>query len=713
MLTRRALAITPDKDFARTLKLALMAAGTVAETAVSVEALPSTITADLVAIHLPDNQLAPLAALGARLAPEAWVVVILDRTDLSATVDAMRAVDRVAGVLVAADFAPPRLAAMVTRLLHGDIFGLDKLVPWGTRIYSTLVSDYQEKSMCISQMSELAAGIGVRRKYREALEQCADEMLMNALYDAPVGLDGKPLFAEITTKDRIAVKHEQKVLVQYACDGRAFALSVRDSYGSFARETLLRYLHKCLHSEQQIDRKAGGAGLGLYLMANNATSIVFNLLPGVATEVICVFDITAPKLQLQHIGVYSEKVDAAGRLVAGPTRVAAVPVERRQREGQAPPATSRSLMAALVSAIALLVVLIGLVAYPRLVPPTGAVVVSTEPPGAIIEIDGRARGTTGGGPLAVDGLEAGTGHRVLARLDGHAEAQALIEVSRGERSEIKLTLVPRSATVLLESAPPGARVSLDGRALGVTPLSLTDLPPGHEVDLVLRHPGYRDTPRRVRVPPPGGQAHIAVELPMAADVASVAITSAPPGATVRHNGQRLAGLTTPVAEHLVEAGKRHRFTLELAGYMPATVELDVGRGQRGVPVAATLVKGGLLVVTANLPARVSVSNTRTCTRRSLPLECAIENGRHQVVLEGRKPYLRHAFEVEIDGGEVRREVRFGTVEAADGFSLRAGGRAVRAVALAEGRHTVTVVSAAGDSRSVPVDVRPGSPVQVP
>jgi hypothetical protein len=209
---------------------------------------------------------------------------------------------------------------MATRVLAGDIFGLEKLVGWGTMVHSQLVGDYQEKSLCIAQISEFAEQMGVRRKYRESIEQCVDEMLMNALYDAPVDEQGRQIFSDIPTKTRIALRVEQKVVVQFACDGHRFAVSVRDAFGTLERSTVLRYLHKCLHAEQQIDRKVGGAGLGLYLMVNSATTVYFNVLPGVATEALCVFDLESPKLQLEKFGFFQEKIDAAGRLAAGTSR---------------------------------------------------------------------------------------------------------------------------------------------------------------------------------------------------------------------------------------------------------------------------------------------------------------------------------------------------------------------------------------------------------
>ena len=69
---------------------------------------------------------------------------------------------------------------------------------------------------------------------------------------------------------------------------------------------------------------------------------------------------------------------------------------------------------------------------------------------------------------------------------------------------------------------------------------------------------------------------------------------------------------TPVASHLVEAGRSYTFTLELAGYMPAKVDAQVGAGEREVPVHAALASGGELVMSGNVPARATVSNSKAC-----------------------------------------------------------------------------------------------------
>jgi hypothetical protein len=371
-------------------------------------------------------------------------------------------------------------------------------------------------------------------------------------------------------------------------------------------------------------------------------------------------------------------------------------------------------MLALVSAIVLLFAIIALVAYPRFKHDTGAVEITTEPPGATIEIDGQDRGTTAGGSLVVRDLQADAAHRVIARAPGRVDAESVLRVVGEGTSAIRLVLPSRTASVKVESEPPGATILAGGRELGTTPATLEDLPPGQDVELVLRLAGYRETPKKLRVPQAGGEVIVLVSLPIAAELASVRITSDPPGAAVLQNGERLAGLVTPVASHLVEAGKSYTFTLELAGYMPAKVDVQVGAGERDVPVHAAMAPGGELVIGANVPARASVPDSRACRNRPLPLDCPIENGRHKVELRNADPYLNATLDVTIAGDKVTRTLEYGIVRARDGFAIAAGGTQVHAVALEPGPHGIVVVPADGSARRTePVVVRAGATHEIP
>ena len=717
MLARRVIALSVDKALGKVIATALRAAGGVVELHASLDALGTgDLQAALVVVHLDGALASSLEDLALRLRDDARLIAILPVNALTTTVDVMKLSDKVAGVLVASDLAPGELAAMATRVLAGDIFGLEKLVPWGTRVYSTLVGDYQEKSLCISQLMEFCELMGVRRKYRDNIERCLDEMLMNALYDAPVDEHGKPVFAEIPTKSRIGLRMEQKVVVQYACDGRTFAMSVRDSYGRLERATVLRYLYKCLHSEQQIDRKTGGAGLGLYFIASSSSRFLVNVLPGVATECVVTHDLEAPKVELESFGYYTEKIDAAGRLAAGPSRLlpqgASHPVERRAGGS---PRAPRGVVVGLSAAIALLVALIALVAYPRFArPATTSVRITVDQPGATVEIDGRARGVAGAdGALVVAGLEVGRAYRVMARKDGYSPAETVFQPADGPPTHLDLHMVARTATIEIDTDPRGATLTIGGKEVGLTPTTLTNLDPGAEVVVAVTRTGYAPLERTVRVPAAGAEAHLTWSMVIDPSFASLAVTSTPPGADVYLDGQRQPGLVTPVRELLVEAGRPHAIALRLARHAPATVTVTPTAGARGVPVTATLVPGAAITVTANVDARVTVLGVAGCARKPLPFDCPVPRGSYQVQVDALRPPGTTTRPAEVGDDSVALDVRFGTVEAKPGTTLVIAGKKLPRASFEEGKRTVRVADAAGAETAVEVKVVAGKTVVTP
>ncbi|HEY1812362.1 MAG TPA: PEGA domain-containing protein [Kofleriaceae bacterium] len=714
MLARRVIALSPDKAFGKQLASALKAAGGTVDLHLSLEELgKSEIHAALLVLHLDGELVNAATELLPRLVGDTRVIAVLARGQLASVVDVMLRSDRVVAMMTTESFDSRELAALATRTLAGDIFGLEKLVRWGTLVHSQLVSDYQEKSLAIAQISEFAEHMGVRRKYREAIDQCLDEMLMNALYNAPVDDKGQPVFSDIPTKTRVSLRVEQKVVVQYACDGTHFCISVRDAFGTLQRETVLRYLDKCLHSEQQIDRKVGGAGLGLYMMVNSASTVLFNVLPGVATEVACVFDLESPKLVLDQLGYFHEKIDAAGRLAGGPSKKlpagASHVVERRQSDTPPPAAAPPpALIRLLVVAIFAMCILIGFVAWPRLFNAKHYthVIVATTPPGATIEVDGRAVGRAVGSGLDVRDLEVGRAYPVVARLDGYEPAEGVME-SRSGSGSFELRLRALAATIDLDSQPSGASVELDGKPAGNTPLHVTTLSPGSTASVVFKKQGYKDATVQLAVPEAGKSLVMVQPLLVAADLARIELDTEPPGARVVQNGQVLAGVLTP-AQVIVEADHPVKFVLSMPHRVPAVIELTPGHGAEIVK-HAKLADGATVTIDANLDGlQVSLTGAASCQKVDLPATCVVLKGTYPLEITG--PTNAHAARQLGVTTDVTLHFSLGTVEAGGDKQIVVGpNHTAKRVVLEAGRRNVTLTDDAG-THATAVIVKAGQTV---
>jgi hypothetical protein len=249
-------------------------------------------------------------------------VAVIPGPDLSAAIAAMERSPAIAVAVAASSLDSDAVAAAVASILEAPP-GLEEAAGPDASIETMEVSDYGEKAACLARVSERGRALGLRRKHLDLLERCLDEMVMNGLYDAPRDEAGRPRFADVPARSRVGIRVEPGVRVRYGGHGRRFFLAVRDSHGSLDRTTILDYLGKRARSTAELDDKAGGAGLGLFVMASSASALSFHLTAGVATEVIAALDLEAPTLELEQLAIIERRPDAAGSALAGAAWVAA------------------------------------------------------------------------------------------------------------------------------------------------------------------------------------------------------------------------------------------------------------------------------------------------------------------------------------------------------------------------------------------------------
>jgi hypothetical protein len=312
---RRVLAISSDLDQLRRIVGSLERAGAEVDAVRS----PSAIAADVIPHRYvfyaaAGGNVEALASLVPKLRDRAHVTIVTPQATLTDLTKYLHD-DRINHVVVG-DELDDGVFVTAQKLLTGDIFGIEKYLPEGTAVHYARLRDFEGRGQAIQTVLDYAEQNKMRRQVRSAIGQVCEELLMNALYDAPVDADGKQIFAEIDPHDRTKTKSPRPVSIRYAATEDRFAVAVRDRFGRLAKNTILAYIEKCIHSPNQIDRKTYGAGLGLYLVANAAASYVVNVAYGIATEVVCTFDRGA-KTPLRLVGVFVHPGGAD--MLKGPT----------------------------------------------------------------------------------------------------------------------------------------------------------------------------------------------------------------------------------------------------------------------------------------------------------------------------------------------------------------------------------------------------------
>ncbi len=190
------------------------------------------------------------------------------------------------------DLDGDELLVTVQKILRDDIFGLEKYFPWGAEHERLTLSRASDRFAAIRAAAAFATRKGAQARFVELFQSAADELITNAIYNAPTNDAGERCFAHLSRTEEVELAAGKSVEAVFCTDGRKLGISVRDPFGSLATETVVAYLGKCFRKgSDQVDDKEGGAGLGLYYLFETLSQFIINVHPGRRTELIGVIDI--------------------------------------------------------------------------------------------------------------------------------------------------------------------------------------------------------------------------------------------------------------------------------------------------------------------------------------------------------------------------------------------------------------------------------------
>jgi CRP-like cAMP-binding protein len=200
-------------------------------------------------------------------------------------------------------FTVRNIASTIRKLVGQDIFGMEKYLSWGTEVFEMPVTSSEDRPSLIAKLEEYLDSIAVRGGLKRKATRVLEELLMNAIYDAPTGADGKSLYNHIDRGTPLVLKPNEYATFRYACDGTFLAISVVDPFGAITRETIIKYLARCFAEKiggGDIAGKGGG-GNGLFQIIQSSSLTAFNVQAKVKTEVIALLNIN---IQMEKVSTH-------------------------------------------------------------------------------------------------------------------------------------------------------------------------------------------------------------------------------------------------------------------------------------------------------------------------------------------------------------------------------------------------------------------------
>jgi hypothetical protein len=200
---------------------------------------------------------------------------------------------RIDHVLARRDFeSAPRaweLLLVARRLSGAPAAPLSAFLDWGFSSQELHVGKTADRDSAVAQVQLFVGSLQLPKRIAEMFGELTHELLMNAMYDAPIDTHGRPKYAT-DRKAAIELTDSERPTVRVATDGTRLVLQVRDPFGRLERKHVVEGLARGL-AGGEMDTSHGGAGLGMMVCHNASSALFFDVAQGRHTEVTAVFEV--------------------------------------------------------------------------------------------------------------------------------------------------------------------------------------------------------------------------------------------------------------------------------------------------------------------------------------------------------------------------------------------------------------------------------------
>jgi hypothetical protein len=204
---------------------------------------------------------------------------------------------------------PWELAMAARRLVFPDTPAppVTALINWGATQLLWTPRTGLERDRVVAEVGDVVQRAGGDAPTAERVSAVAHELLVNAMYEAPVDAYGRPRYAGDRTRD-IALDEGERPALRLVTDGVILAVEVADPFGGLERAHVFERIARGLAAEAGAgdpgadeDAYAGadsahgasGAGTGMVRLYRDSAVLLVDVLRGQATRVISLHELNA------------------------------------------------------------------------------------------------------------------------------------------------------------------------------------------------------------------------------------------------------------------------------------------------------------------------------------------------------------------------------------------------------------------------------------
>lgn len=165
---------------------------------------------------------------------------------------------------------------IVKATLSEKAFGLSRLLKDTSKIQVVKLSLSSQKQEAVEAVKSYLVAAKFQTRMATVIANAVDELLMNAMFDAPVDNLGKPTLSATARTTVIQLVQKNAVEMHVGYDGRYVGITAIDLFGSLDKVKLLSHISKIyVKEEYKIKTAVAGAGIGLATVFRSGGSFFF------------------------------------------------------------------------------------------------------------------------------------------------------------------------------------------------------------------------------------------------------------------------------------------------------------------------------------------------------------------------------------------------------------------------------------------------------
>ncbi len=183
-----------------------------------------------------------------------------------------------------------RYGMLVQSTLAERAFGLKNVMSKGTRTQEVKFGNTKQKQEAVEAVKNFLLAAKFKTRMATVIANAVDELVMNAMFDAPVDALGKQIYVSTPRDKEMQLTGKSEVEMHVGYDSTYVAITAIDHFGSLDKLRLFSHISKrYVEEEYKVKTSVAGAGIGLATVFRTGGSFLFSSEKGVRTEVTVFF----------------------------------------------------------------------------------------------------------------------------------------------------------------------------------------------------------------------------------------------------------------------------------------------------------------------------------------------------------------------------------------------------------------------------------------